>query len=93
MQEDVRLAIFQAFLNEDWPVSTVLCFLRARSLLGQPAPTVFIQYPMKESGKSDVPCWICLAKALWIAEVLLGPRTLGLSDRFHELLQRCAIQV
>ena len=87
MQEDVRLAIFQAYLNEDWPVGTLVCYLRARVVLSQPAPVVFIQYSSKEG------CWLCLAKALWIADMLLGPRTSILRARFELLLQRCALQV
>lgn len=93
MQEDVRLAVFQAFLNEDWAVSTLMCLLRAKTLLSQPAPVTHVLYPSREGSKGEAPCWVCLAKALWITEVLLGPRPPALSDRFQELLQRCALQV
>lgn len=93
MQEDARLAVFQAFLNEDWPVSTLTCLLRGRVLQGQPAPVLYIHYPSREGGKGDAPCWLCLAKAMWIAEAILGPRPPAISKRFEEVLSRSSLQV
>lgn len=92
-QEDVRLAIFQSFLTEDWEASTLVVFLRARGLISMPPPVTYIQYPLKEGGKGEATCWLCLAKSSWIADLVLGQRTPEVAKRFEEILQAAAVQV
>ena len=89
----MRLAVFRAFLNEDWEVRTLLAFLHARALLGQQAPVTFIQYPAKEAARGEGTAWVCLAKAVWIAEQVLGPRTPAMAKRLEEIMRRGAVQV
>lgn len=69
-------------------MSIVLAHQAATALLLKPVPIQCIEYP-RELPKSDVaaPIYVCLNKALWVADNLLGPRSEEVKSRFQQLLR------
>lgn len=93
LQEDDRLAIFQAFLTEEWDMSTVVAYLRAKAAISQQAPITCVLYPNRDGAKGENPPWICLSKANWVTERVLGRRPDSVTARFLELMQEPTVQV
>jgi hypothetical protein len=95
LQDDVRLVVFHAFLTEDWEMSTVVALLQTRAAMALQPTLTYIQYPSpsKEPIKGEAPAWVCLNKAAWVADRILGTRPAAVRDRFVDLLRLNALQV
>lgn len=70
---DLRLEAFARQLSEEWDVSIFVDFLVAQNMCLAPAKVACIEYP-REPGKDDPYPWLCIWKAVWVADSLLGPR-------------------
>ncbi|GIM03682.1 hypothetical protein Vretimale_8354, partial [Volvox reticuliferus] len=83
--EDLRLEMFARFFTEQWDFATFFDFLSANSLALQPSKVLCIEYPREASRDEQYP-WLCSHKAAAIADVVMGPRSQALRDRFNEAL-------
>lgn len=72
-RSDLRLEAFARLLSEEWDVSIFIDFLTAQSLCMQPLKIVAIEYP-REPAKDEQYAWVCLYKAVHVADSILGSR-------------------
>ncbi len=84
MQEDPRLATFDEFLSEHWDISIVLGYLQANNLSMQAASVPCVDYPVRGTEPNAQP-FICLRKANFIAEAVLGLRNEKSRERFTQV--------
>ena len=73
-RSDLRLEAFARLLSEEWDVSIFLDFLNAQSLCLQPLKIACIEYP-REPAKDEQYAWVCLYKAVYVADSILGVRS------------------
>ncbi|KAK9864568.1 hypothetical protein WJX84_011813 [Apatococcus fuscideae] len=84
-EEDARLATFDEFLSEHWDIGIVLGYLQGSNLALQAAVVPCIDYPARTSEANAQP-FICLRKASFIADAVLGIRNEKTKERFLQLL-------
>ena len=85
------MAVFHAFLTEEWEATTAVAMLQSRTLLTQQAPVTCIQYREPTRGEGGT-AWACLAKAIWIADCCMGARPAAVQDGFVKLLRLNTVQ-
>lgn len=86
-QDEPRFATFGQFLFEEYPLQAAAAYLAARMACASVALTVtYIEYPLDRDGR---PQWVCLAKALWVAEQALGAQAEPLQKAFAARLTSC----
>ena len=84
LQEDARLATFDEFLSEHWDIGIVLGYLQGSNLALQAAAVPCIDYPARASEANAQP-FICLRKASFIADAVLGTRNEKAKERFLQV--------
>ncbi|WIA33826.1 hypothetical protein OEZ86_006935 [Tetradesmus obliquus] len=89
-RSDLRLEAFARLLSEEWDVSIFLDFLNAQALCLQPAKLACIEYP-REPSKDEAYAWVCLYKAVWVADAVLGMRAQAARNRFNEFLHMASV--
>ena len=89
LQEDARLATFDEFLSEHWDIGIVLGYLQGSNLALQAAVVPCVDYPARASEANAQP-FICLRKASFVADAVLGTRNEKAKERF---LQVSMVQV
>ncbi|WIA13678.1 hypothetical protein OEZ85_007238 [Tetradesmus obliquus] len=89
-RSDLRLEAFARLLSEEWDVSIFLDFLNAQALCMQPAKLACIEYP-REPSKDEAYAWVCLYKAVWVADAVLGMRAQAARNRFNEFLHMASV--
>eukprot|EP00878_Enallax_costatus_P005108 GHUV01005370.1.p1 GENE.GHUV01005370.1~~GHUV01005370.1.p1 ORF type:complete len:604 (+),score=218.67 GHUV01005370.1:107-1918(+) len=89
-RNDLRLEAFARLLSEEWDVSIFLDFLNAQNMCMQPAKMACIEYP-REASKDEQYPWVCLYKAVWVADSILGMRSQAARDRFNEFLHMASV--
>ncbi|KAK9821509.1 hypothetical protein WJX74_005124 [Apatococcus lobatus] len=90
-EEDARLATFDEFLSEHWDIGIVLGYLQGSNLALQAAVVPCIDYPARTSEANAQP-FICLRKASFIADAVLGIRNEKTKERFLQILKLSAVQ-
>ncbi len=84
MQEDARLTTFEEFLCEHWDIGIVLGYLQASNLALQAATISCVDYPVRSSEPNAQP-YICMRKASFIADSVLGLRNDKTKERFMQV--------
>ena len=77
-------------------MATLVVLLQAQAALVLQPPVTHVEYPIpsKEGARGEGPsAWLCLNKAAWVAERVLGVRPSDIRDRFVDLLRLNATQV
>lgn len=84
------MATFEEFLSEHWEIGIVLGYLQASNLAQQAAVVPCIDYPARTSEPNAQP-FICLRKASYIADAVLGVRNEKAKERFLQVTTNWAV--
>lgn len=82
------MATFEEFLSEHWEIGIVLGYLQASNLAQQAAVVPCTDYPARTSEPNAQP-FICLRKASYIADAVLGLRNEKAKERFLQVTTIC----
>lgn len=88
-KSDLRLEAFARLLSEEWDMTVFLDFLAATGLCIGPGKVPCVEYP-REPGRDEQYAWVCLYKAINVADTIIGPRSAPLRDSFNALLQEAS---
>ena len=84
LQDDPRLATFDEFLSEHWDIPIVLGYLQANNMAMQAATVPCVDYPVRSTEPNAQP-YICLRKASYVADAVLGVRSEKAKERFLQV--------
>lgn len=78
--------VFDNFLREEWDAATFEAFTHGLRRLDEPSPVPCIEYPSDHVPRRGDSPWVCLNKAIAIADHVLGQRSANTAHVFAAVL-------